>query len=141
MSQVVIRKDAYEKLLKLAREYAPRIVCGFIVGRREGDTIYVDEVREARTKCGPRIHFQPVFKHFRQVSEEIGKEGKKIVGEFHTHPSGKTELTRRDRVIMGWLKSGFWIIATENEILPITFRFEEFRRRINRLPYKVISLL
>ena len=141
MSEVIIKQDAYEKLLKLAKEYAPRIVCGFLVGKIEGDMIYVNEVREVKTRCGPRIHFQPVFKYFRQVSEEIDREGKKIVGEFHTHPSGKTEPTRRDRVIMKWLKNGFWIIATENEILPITFKFEEFRKRINRIPYKIISSL
>ena len=138
MKKVIFKKEAFQKLLKLCKDYSPRIVCGFLVGKSTDDKYFIEEVREVKTKTGKRIHFQPVFTDFRRVSKEIHKDGKEIVGEFHTHPDGNPEPTFRDRTIMKWLKFGFWIIATEKEINPFTFEAEEFKTNIQKLPYEIV---
>jgi len=120
-----VSRDAYGKLLKIAKEHAPRIVCGFLVGKKDRGTVSVEEVYDLRTKSGFMIHFQPVFTEFRRVSSGLEKQGRKIVGEFHTHPTGSPEPTKRDRTIMSRVKFGFWIIATENSVQAMEFEASE----------------
>jgi len=67
IEKVQIKKEIYEKLLNLLTIHAPNIVCGFLVGERDDKNkiIQVTDVREIKTRCNPRIHFQPVFSDFR----------------------------------------------------------------------------
>jgi len=58
-----------------------------------------------------------------------------------TSLDSKLEPTRRDTVIMGLLKSGFWIVATENALYLSYSTSRSLEKRISRLPYKIISLL
>ena len=113
ISKLLIRKSAYQELLKLAEK--TEIVCGFLVGRKENNFVYVNEVRSVKTKSNWVIHFKPVFKHFRQIADQIHGEGKEIIGEFHTHPKGTSWPTRRDKKIMKQLSIGLWIISTPKE--------------------------
>jgi len=140
ITKATISKGAYDKLLRLAKEYAPRIVCGFLVGKKEKETVSVEEVCDLRTKSGFMIHFQPVFTEFRRVSTELEKQGRKIVGEFHTHPTGGPEPTKRDRTIMGRVKFGFWIIATENAVRAMEFEESEMWGTVNvkTVPIEVV---
>jgi proteasome lid subunit RPN8/RPN11 len=90
VEKIKIKREAYRKLLDLVQNHAPKIVCGFLVGEKSDENIYVTDAKEIRTRYNPKIHFQPVFTDFRQVAEQIHKEGKTIVGEFHTHPEGSS---------------------------------------------------
>jgi len=138
VEKVKIKREAYRKLLDLVQNHAPKIVCGFLVGEKSDENIYVTDVREIRTRYNPKIHFQPVFTDFRQVAEQIHKEGKTIVGEFHTHPEGSTEPTGRDIKIMRWMKTGFWIITSKDEISAMLFDVEEFKTNITKIPIEVV---
>ena len=138
VKKVKIKREAYRKLLDLVQKHTPKIVCGFLVGEKSDENIYVTDVREIRTRCNPKIHFQPVFTDFRQIAEQIHKEGKTIVGEFHTHPEGSTEPTGRDIKIMRWMKTGFWIIASKGETSAMLFDVEEFKTNITKIPIEVV---
>jgi len=138
VKKVKIEREAYQKLLDLVQTHAPKIVCGFLVGEKSDKNIYVIDVREIRTRCNPKIHFQPVFTDFRQVAEQIHKDGKTIIGEFHTHPEGSTELTGRDIKIMRWMKTGFWIIVSKGEISAMLFDAEEFKTHVTKIPIEVV---
>ena len=131
IAKATISKDAYGKLLRLTKEHAPRIVCGFLVGKKDEEAVSVEEVYDLRTKSDFMIHFQPVFSEFRRVSGELEKRGRKIVGEFHTHPTGGPEPTKRDRTIMSRVKFGFWIIATENSVQAMEFEASEMWGSVN----------
>jgi proteasome lid subunit RPN8/RPN11 len=100
--------------------------------------ICMTDAREIKTRCNPRIHFQPVSTDFRQVVEEIHKEGKKIVGEFHTHPEGSTEPTGRDMKIMRWMKTGFWTISSNDKISAMLFDVDYFKINITKIPVEVV---
>lgn len=137
IGKVTIQREKHQKLLDLVPKHAPRIVCGFLVGDKNDKSILITDVREIRTRCNKRIHFQPVFADFRRVANEIHKEGKTIVGEFHTHPEGSTEPTGRDMKIMRWMKTGFWIICSRNTVSAMLFDAEEFKTNITKIPVEV----
>jgi proteasome lid subunit RPN8/RPN11 len=139
IEKVQIKKSAYEKLLNLLQKHTPNIICGFLVGDRDDKNkiILVTDAREIKTRCDTRIHFQPVFSDFRRVADEIHKEGKSIVGEFHTHPQGNSNPTGRDMKIMRWMKTGFWIIVSKNSITAMLFDAEELKINIRKIPIEI----
>jgi proteasome lid subunit RPN8/RPN11 len=140
VEKIIIKNEVYQKLLDLLEKHNPNIVCGFLVGERDDKNkiIRVNDVREIKTRCNPKIHFQPVFSDFRRVADEIHKEGKSIVGEFHTHPEGNSNPTGRDMKIMRWMKTGFWIIVSENSISAMIFDVEELKINITKIPIEIV---
>lgn len=138
VNKVVINRNTYQKLLDLVEKHTPNIVCGFLVGEKTHEIIRITDAREIKTRCNPRIHFQPDFTDFRRVADEIHKEGKTIIGEFHTHPGGSVEPTGRDIKIMRWMKTGFWIIASKNQVSAMLFDVEEFKTNITKIPVEVV---
>jgi proteasome lid subunit RPN8/RPN11 len=140
VEKVIMKKETYKKLMNLLQDHAPNIICGFLVGERDdkNKVIQVTDVREVKTRCNPRIHFQPVFSDFRRVADDIHKEGKSIVGEFHTHPEGNSNPTGRDMKIMRWLKTGFWIIVSKNSISAMLFDVEELKINITKIPIEIV---
>jgi len=138
IKRVIIQRSTYQKLLDLVQKHEPRIVCGFLVGEKGNENIRLTDVKEIKTRCNPKIHFQPVFTDFHQVANVIHEEGKAIVGEFHTHPEGSTEPTGRDMKIMRWMKTGFWIIASRNSMSAMLFDAEGFKISITKIPIEVV---
>ena len=140
VEKVIMKKETYKKLMNLLQDHAPNIVCGFLVGERDDKSkiIRVTDVREVKTRCNPRIHFQPDFSDFRRVADEIHKEGNSIIGEFHTHPEGNSNPTGRDMKIMRWMKTGFWIIVSKNSITAMFFDAEELKINITKIPVEII---
>jgi proteasome lid subunit RPN8/RPN11 len=140
IEKVQIKKSAYKKLLNLLQKHTPNIICGFLVGDRDDKSkiILVTDAKEIKTRCNPKIHFQPDFSDFRRVADEIHKEGKSIVGEFHTHPQGNSNPTGRDMKIMRWLKTGFWIIVSKNSISAMIFDVEELKINITKIPIEIV---
>ena len=138
VKKVKIQLNAYQKLLDLVEKHAPWIVCGFLVGEKSDENIRITDVKEIKTRCNPKIHFQPVFTDFHRVANEIHEEGKAIIGEFHTHPEGSTEPTGRDMKIMRWMKTGFWIISSKDEVSAMLFNMEEFKTNIEEIPVEIV---
>ena len=116
--EVVMRKDTYEELIELAKLYAPKIICGFVSGRKEGKTIIVDDIYPIPTRSGPMIHFKPKsWKVWGSVKGYIKEVlGKEVIAEFHTHPYNIIEPNTNDKKIMRTLGRALWIIATPNEV-------------------------
>ena len=138
VKKVTIQREPYQKLIDLVRKHAPRIVCGFLVGEKKDEKIHITNVKEIQTRCNRRIHFKPDFADFRRVADDIHKEGKTIVGEFHTHPDGSSEPTRRDVIIMRRMKFGFWIISSKDTISAMSFDAEEMKTNIKKFSVEVV---
>ena len=137
VGKVVIRKEVYDDLIRLANKYAPKIICGFLVGRKDGEIIHVDEVREVITRTSRRFHFKPNWYNYNKIRSEIKKEHKEIVGEFHSHPGGNEELNLTDRKILRFLGAALWIIVTKTNIIPWYFKSGEKSDLIERVPLKI----
>lgn len=108
------------------------------MGEKNDESIRITDVKEIQTRCNKRIHFKPDFADFRRVADDIHKERKTIVGEFHTHPRGSTKLTGRDMIIMRRMKTGFWIISSKDTISAMLFDMEEFKTNIIRIPIEIV---
>jgi proteasome lid subunit RPN8/RPN11 len=140
IEKVVIKDEVYQKLLSSLQKHTPNIVCGFLVGEidNKNKIIHVADAKEIKTRCNPKIHFKPIFSDFYRVADEIHKEGKSIVGEFHTHPEANSNPTGRDMRIMGWMKTGFWMIVSRNSISAMLFDAEELKINITEIPIEIV---
>ena len=133
MTKAIITKSAYDKLIELAQKYAPKIICGFLVGSVEGETLYINEVRQVLTRTRPRFHFKPNWYNYNKILSEIKEEGKKTVGEFHSHPFGSPELNMNDRKILRYVGSAYWIITTKSEVVLWYFKRGEKSDHIEKI--------
>ena len=138
VKKVIMSSENQSRLIELAKENSPKIICGFLVGQREGETIRIDEIREVSTRTSPRFHFKPNWYNYNKIMNEIEKEGKKIVGEFHSHPYGNKDLTVNDKKILRSLGGGFWIIVTPEKVVPWYFKpIDEFKDSRKRVPLEI----
>jgi DNA-binding MarR family transcriptional regulator/proteasome lid subunit RPN8/RPN11 len=130
-----LKQEEFEERARLHKEFIPkkyklttkvrrsldelkkerRIVCGFVVGKieNEGQNIIVEDFVPIKTKSGPKIHFDPVWKDYHRVKKELIANKKWIIGEFHTHPDGNLELHPKDLEKMKMLCRGMWWVIGE----------------------------
>lgn len=134
----MIKKGAYDDLIRLANEHAPKIICGLLVGQKDGEIIHINGVREVITRTSRRFHFKPNWYNYSSVLSKIKEEGKKVVGEFHSHPNGSEELNLNDKKILRTLGGGFWIIVTLEKVIPWYFKpIDEFKSDQKLVPFEI----
>jgi len=136
--------DIYNRLIALAREKAPKIVCGFLIGNTDGEKKIVEDIYPLPTRSGLKIHFKPNWKEYRKNMKRIeNEERRSIIGEFHTHPNGIETLNINDKRILRRLRVGFWIIATPDNVVPWFFEAFEmdfgFKEICKKLKLKIIN--
>lgn len=134
MRNAIIAKSAHEKLIELTKKYSSKIICGFLVGSTEKEILHISEVREVLTRTSPRFHFKPNWYNYNKVRSEIKEEGKKVVGEIHSHPSGSSELNLNDKKILRYLSSAYWIIVTKAEVVLWYFKRGEKSDYVENIP-------
>ena len=139
VKKVVMSSESQSRLVELAKENSPKIICGFLVGQKEGGTIRIDEIRKVLTRTSRRFHFKPNWHNYSKVMSEIKEEGKKIVGEFHSHPYGNEDLNVNDKKILRSLGGGFWIIVTLTSAVPWDFKpIDEFKDECKRVSLEIL---
>ncbi|MFH8119958.1 MAG: Mov34/MPN/PAD-1 family protein [Candidatus Aenigmatarchaeota archaeon] len=140
IEKIIIKRQTYESMIQLAKKCQPKIICGFIIGRIEDNRIFIDDFYVLPTISGPKIHFKPNWKAYREGQQYIKENLKKeIVGEFHTHPDGVEELSVNDRKILNRLGKGFWVIVTTQKVVPWYFEviIDEFKSVIEKLRLEI----
>lgn len=95
-----------------------RIVCGFVTGKIEnkGMNIKVKNFIPIKTRSGPKIHYDPVWKDYHKVKKELIKDKQWLIGEFHTHVDGSSKPHERDLEKMKLLSRGIWWILGEKTV-------------------------
>ncbi|MEM2146645.1 MAG: hypothetical protein QW279_14885 [Candidatus Jordarchaeaceae archaeon] len=128
-------KEEMEALKKYGK-----IVCGFVTGRIEnsGRDIVVESFVPIRTKSGPKIHFNPVWKDYHKVKNELMKGKKWIIGEFHTHIDGNSKLLEKDFEKLKMLSRGVWWIIGE-EIACYFFSKDDEKLNLTKIPNLIES--
>jgi proteasome lid subunit RPN8/RPN11 len=84
----------------------PRETCGLLVGRVEGDEVVVESAARARNMNRIRAHdrFELDPRDFIAADEAARRDGREIVGIWHSHPDRPAEPSETDRLAAweGW---------------------------------------
>lgn len=97
MSRLVLSRIFRTEIERQARAAVPRECCGLLEGVRERDSIQVRKLHETRNLACDVDGFEiDPADHFRAL-HEARAAGHEIVGCYHSHPNGETDLSQRDR--------------------------------------------
>ncbi|MBP1912879.1 M67 family metallopeptidase [Thermococcus stetteri] len=108
MKLAISEKDI-RGIIELARR-SPIEVCGFLLGRKEGNRIIVEEVRETENRLNSPAEFEIDPLEIAEVLDEAEKKGLEIVGIFHSHLKCPPVPSEKDIAGMN-LWRNVWLIA------------------------------
>ncbi len=118
MTRVVVLPDVLRRaILREARAAHPRECCGLIEGVRDGETVRATALHATanlaeapdRFQIDPRVQFR------------LLREGRTIVGCYHSHPNGRAEPSPRD--LEGAGEEDFvWVIAAGRTLAAFVYR-------------------
>ncbi len=93
--QLMIRQIDLKSIIKAA-EKSEVEVCGFLFGRREGETFQVEEVRFVTNRLNSPMEFEMEPMEMAEAIDEAERRGLDVVGIFHSHPQCPPRPSRRD---------------------------------------------
>ena len=89
---------------------SPYEACGVLVGMIEGDMAVVEQARPITNANRTTRSFELEPKEFYNAWNNAEKNGREIVGVYHTHPSSSAVPSQWDRETMQ-NDMGVWLIA------------------------------
>ncbi len=102
--QLMFRQDNLKAIIKTAEESEVE-VCGFLIGRREGETFKVEEARFVTNRLNSPNEFEMEPVEMIKAIDEAEKKGLEVVGIFHSHLKCPPRPSEMD--LEGWM-SGRW---------------------------------
>ena len=112
---LIIRKAEYEALRNHGEATYPHECCGVLVGQfRNGDRAVELAVRCGNTRNDrphDRYHIDP--KELISIQRQAMKQGKEIVGFYHSHPDHPAQWSKTDLAEAHWLGCSYVITAVE----------------------------
>lgn len=95
---LVLELRERELLRRAALRAAPREACGVLLGLRRGRRLEVAEVRELENRSEEAAGFLLDPVGLRAALVEAESVGREVLGAWHSHPSGRLQLSSRDRL-------------------------------------------
>ncbi|MGI9256306.1 MAG: Mov34/MPN/PAD-1 family protein [Salinispira sp.] len=122
--KVRIRREVYQKIKKLAREGLPCEICGYLASERaafrSGSFAPLIEV----TAIFPLRNVDESPEHYRfdpaeqfEAFREAGKQGKKLIGTYHSHPATPSRMSEEDIRLAEDQKMIYGIFDVQGDIL------------------------
>ncbi len=93
--QLMIRQNDLNGIIKAA-EKSEVEVCGFLFGRREGETFKVEEVYFVTNRLNSPTEFEMDPLEMAKGIDEAERKGLEVVGVFHSHPQCPPRPSGRD---------------------------------------------
>ncbi|USS40466.1 M67 family metallopeptidase [Thermococcus aggregans] len=109
MEVLFIKRAHLEEILRKAKESKVEI-CGFLVGKIEGKAAFVEKVSFANNKLTSPVEFEIDPLEILKVLESAEREGKEIVGIFHSHVNRPPYPSSKDLKGMD-LWRNIWLIV------------------------------
>lgn len=109
MKLFMTRKDV-QRIIELAKK-SPIEVCGFLLGRKAGNVLIVEEARKTRNRLNSPVEFEIDPLEIAEVLDEAEKKGFEIVGVFHSHLKCPPIPSEKDLRGMN-LWRNVWLIVT-----------------------------
>jgi proteasome lid subunit RPN8/RPN11 len=121
MTRLVLGLELRRQIERQARAALPRECCGLIEGIREVGTIHARHVHATRNIAAENDRFEiDPADHFALLRAARASRSE-IVGCYHSHPDGGTDLSARDRHGAG--EQGFvWLVVALDKDLRCEFR-------------------
>ncbi|MBD3187121.1 hypothetical protein GF325_09855 [Candidatus Bathyarchaeota archaeon] len=142
----LIPKSVFNELTKLCVDRAPTVVWGKLFADRKESFAVVSSFEIDEQRSDNEGHERPKswmrmkktkIKTNRKLKEE---EGYDIIWNFHTHPSGNTELHEIDLKILNYLSMGVMVIITDKEIVGWYYDKRSTKKPIiEKMIYEVID--
>jgi proteasome lid subunit RPN8/RPN11 len=108
--KLVMPRGGVQKISELAKK-SPVEVCGFLVGRKEGDSVVVEEIRETRNRLNSPVEFEIDPLEIVEVLDEAEEKGLEVVGIFHSHIKCPPVPSEKDLKGMNMWRN-VWLIVT-----------------------------
>ncbi len=108
------RKD-FELMAENSRKSAPVEACGILVGRSAGDERIVENVIFAKNILGLPVAYEMDAEEILRAFRQAEKEGKEVVGFFHSHPTHEPFWSTEDEARSKyWVGHSFLIISLKD---------------------------
>jgi len=108
--KLIIGREIIEMLIEMAKNSSAE-VCGFLLGRREGEDVLVSEVKQVRNRLSSPSAFEMEPLEMVKVLDEADERGLEVVGIFHSHLRCPPVPSERD--LKGMRNWGVpWLIVT-----------------------------
>ncbi|CAI1493256.1 Desampylase [Thermococcus nautili] len=113
--RLIIGREIIKMLIEMTKN-ANVEVCGFLLGRRDGEGVLVSEVRKVRNRLNSPSAFEMEPVEMVRVIDEAEERGLEVVGIFHSHLKCPPVPSERDLEGMrNW--PVVWLIVTpEGEV-------------------------
>ncbi|PTD94348.1 metalloprotease [archaeon SCG-AAA382B04] len=102
-----------EKIKRHSMRGYPSEVCGFLVGEKEGWR--VEEVIDSKNVANSKMLFEIGSKKILEVLEKVEESGFKLLGFYHSHPTGSANISERDLKFMKLWPEKLWVILGVNQ--------------------------
>ncbi len=111
ISELKISRHDLELIQKELEASRPYEACGVLIGMiRDSSTAYAEKVQPITNVKRTRTSFEFDSKQFYDVWNNAEKNGKEIVGVYHTHPVSSAKPSPWDKETMEYAPS-VWLIA------------------------------
>ena len=86
-------------------------LCGFIVGKIEGERASAVELRKAKNVLNSAVRFQIDPQEFLRVLEEAESRDMEVIGFYHSHPSSPFPSAEDEKFMSLW-PDKIWLIVS-----------------------------
>ncbi len=105
-----VKRNHLEKIRAEALKTRAEL-CGFIIGRIEGNKALAVEFRRARNVLNSAIRFQIDPQEFLRVLGEVENRTMDIIGFYHSHPSLASPSAEDEKFMSLW-PDKIWLIVS-----------------------------
>ena len=127
---LVLTKAQQELLSKEALDKKPNESCALLFGKKENDTLIVNEVFVAENIEGSPVNFTISNEQLIQGYKMAEEKGLEVVGIFHSHPNSEPYPSSTDKKFME-INPVSWVIFS---IITNNFKAYLFESEIKEIP-------
>jgi len=130
---LIIPRNMMDELFQMGKEAYPNEGCGFLLGTLEADGEKRVQVLHRTTNINtsrPKDRFEIDPREFLLIEKEAKKDGREILGFFHSHPDHPANPSQFDSE-MAWPNYSYLILSVlgGNEVAARSWIFDEESRK------------
>lgn len=120
--QIFLPSAEYEKMLREAREEAPKEACGLIAGDRTAQGIHIRKVYILKNVDQSAEHFSLDPKEQLQAVKDMRNCGLLPLGNWHSHPATPSRPSEED-IRLAFDRNAVYLILSLKDEIPVLNAF------------------